>query len=361
MSHKKKTASAHTRLAETDLVMRVLLRAFVVSLAFVVFVGLAAGVCGAQTRGPEVSIPSITPDLRVMTWNIEGRNVRSADSKKPCGFTLKSEVYLDNIEKEIKRHERLDVIALQEVYRSQAEGLQSRLKGYLGMAPKLYFAETVTCEDSKKDFGIALISRHPFADGSPQQGSLCFHIKQLLDLDLRLKPNCGMKEDRKLERVIINVEGRLVYIYNTHLGLGRKLEDAQAALILRQVSYDRDHRQAGFPFRPVLMGDFNVGWDTDAYRRLTRGSFFDTWRQADHDLEDCDVAGFTLPTSAPRFHADYVFAGDGAFKVISAHVTCRKKLFEEFGLLEKGKTSQGKIDYDKVPDHLPLVAHILYL
>jgi endonuclease/exonuclease/phosphatase family metal-dependent hydrolase len=281
-------------------------------------------------------------DLNVMTWNIRGGQTEKRGGRihfVPC-TPNRTPNYLHNVQEEINRHAGLDVIALQEVYRSQAETLARNLATSQGFHPRPYFVETLSCAGgpAANDFGIAIISRHPF-----------------LDVEKRTlyTPLCDRSEERMLARVIIKVQGRPIHVYNTHLSAcgGAFAQTREVFEIRAQVNRDQD-RPRDFAFRPVLMGDFNVGPNSTPYRTIRLGLFLDAWREMHGD-----ATGNTFDTFSPHARIDYILVGSGGvFKVEHAQVTNKQKLFDVFDL---EKPNAGK-DFNKVPDHLPVVAHMSY-
>jgi endonuclease/exonuclease/phosphatase family metal-dependent hydrolase len=168
-----------------------------------------------------------------------------------------------------------------------------------------------------------------------------------------------------LQRVIIEVDGLPVHIYNTHLPPEESIQEAQVPVILRQVSKDRE-RPRDFAFRPVLMGDFNAKPDSDAYRRITQGPFNDAWRAVYGNTNGCNIPprceigfdpkGCTFKTFCPQARIDYIFIGnDDVFSVEDAQVTSNRALFNVFFGL--GSPNE-RDDFNKVPDHLPVVARL---
>jgi endonuclease/exonuclease/phosphatase family metal-dependent hydrolase len=297
---------------------------------------ILATLAGMTTRAAHAG------DLNVMTWNIRGGQTEKRGGSihvVPCTPNTTPN-YLHNIEEEINRHEGLDVIALQEVYRSQAETLARNLAASRGFHPRPYFVETRSCAGgpAANDFGIAIISRHPF-----------------LDVERRAlyTPLCNQLEERMLARVIIKVQGRPIHVYNTHLSAcgGAFAQTREVIEIRAQINRDRD-RSRDFAFRPVLMGDFNVGPGSIPYQTIRLGLFLDAWREVHGD-----APGNTFDTFSPHARIDYILVGSGGvFKVDYAQLTNKQALFDVFDL---EKPNAGR-DFNKVPDHLPVVAHMSY-
>lgn len=302
----------------------------------------SAGIGKAQ-RPNGATLPD---QLKVMTWNIRGGEFRrvGGDIRAVRCTMNRTPSYLHNIEQEIRRHSDLDVIALQEIYRDQAETLRQRLAGAFGAAPSLYFVATLDC--GRNDYGIAIISRYSFREVKKRQ--------------LFVPIFCNPSERRMVAAVTIDVPGvSPVHIYNTHLTLcGGSFAQTREALQIRQlVNEDRSGRR-NFAFRPVLLGDFNARPGSLPYRTIRTGLFLDAWREANGD-----APGFTFDTfddsdiDPPDGRIDYILVGRGAvFDVRDVRVTSSQTLFEEFGLDNPTEFD----DFNKVPDHRPVVARFLF-
>lgn len=322
----------HTHVEETVFAERALPRVMLFLLA------LVAALAALTAEAVEVR----ASDLRVMTWNIRGGQTEKRGPEVrvvPC-TPNRTPGYLNNVEQEINRHEGLDVIALQEVYRSQAETLARNLAASHGFHPRPYFVETRSCAGgpASNDFGLAIISRHPFLD--VEKRALYTHF-------------CDGLEERMLARVIIRVQGRPVHVYNTHLtACGGAFAQTREVLDIRaQVNRDRS-RPREFAFRPVLMGDFNAGPTSVAYKAIRTGLFLDAWREANGD-----DPGKTFDTFSPHARIDYIFVGSGGvFRVDHAQRTSKQTLFDVFDL----ENPNAGRDFNKVPDHLPVIAHMSY-
>lgn len=200
------------------------LPASLVLLALALLAAPHAARAQVQAQGAGVAIPSAASELKVMTWNIRGGRAHP-ETKKTQGCKPNFDLdYMNGIVTEIKSHAGLDVVALQEVYRAQAGHLISRLDGRLGQSPRLYFVATLNCGPGPDDdYGIAIISRYQFVEGSEKSARLCrtSSDKPLGEWPF-FTPRCPgkMQEPRVLARVIIRVDGRPVHIYNTHLPPG---------------------------------------------------------------------------------------------------------------------------------------------
>jgi endonuclease/exonuclease/phosphatase family metal-dependent hydrolase len=271
----------------------------------------------------------VASELKVMTWNIRGGQSHAC---RP----IFSPTYLFGIAKEIRSHAGLDVVALQEVYRGQVALLKPMLFPLLGSNPDIHFVATLSCDRDRPgdDFGVAIISRYHFLEGSKTGVRLC------------TTPFCPRDEPRVLAGGIIRVNGHRIHIYDTHLPPGGSAHSRMAELIIRQVDNDG-------PDRAVLLGDFYMDDESAAYRVIKR-KFRDAWLGAHHSDKDCDSEGYTNKTMHPTQRDDYVFVTDG-FRVDGARVTCRFELLEAFGLTKTSPNVELR-----VPDHLPVTVHLVF-
>jgi endonuclease/exonuclease/phosphatase family metal-dependent hydrolase len=291
-----------------------------------------------------------------MTWNVRGGKLKRIGKKlvpQACKPNPDPD-YLNGIAIEIREHAWLDVVALQEVYWSQVVELKKKLFPHLGSDPSVYFVGTINCDRIDDKFGIAIISRHRFSEGSRKRVPLCNPSGKPTLVErpfttLIPPPRCPApnNEPRVLARVIITVRGRPIHIYNTHLPPGEGLHSGMTAVIFRQIKDDQ-------PDRAVLLGDFYASPGSTGYSKLTAGKFRDAWLGAGRDRKDCDAKdmGFTHPSLKPTVRADYVFIGTG-FRVADGRLTCAEKLLGALKLTRKSHDAELK-----VPDHLPLTVRL---
>ena len=293
---------AHPRITRPRNRRRSKLPASLALLALALLAAPHAVLAQVQTQGAGVAIPSAASELKVMTWNIRGGLVREGDrGPKRCRPKPASQnsPYFIGIAKEIGRHAGLDVVALQEVYRSQANELKRMLFTPLGPNLDLHFVATINCDRIGDQYGLAIFSRHKFLEGSGRTVLLCTH--------------CPGNEPRVLARVKISVGGQPIHIYNTHFPPGGAVHVGMASLISFQVPFvDRADRA-------VLLGDFYFSPFRSAYDVLT-SVFTDAWVRH-HGDKECEN---TNPTKHPSQRDDYVFVR-GSFRVDAARVTCRAR------------------------------------
>lgn len=299
--------------------------------------GLLLGATAGAAQAPSPHGAVFPYELKVMTWNIRGGEYIRRGVSVQC-TPNQTPNYLHNIAEEIERHAGLDLIALQEVYRDQANRLARYLARTHGFQPEPYFVETRSCGrgDVGNDFGIAIISRYPLLD------------KQSVALDPCIFIFCP-KERRMLARAIIRVGGIGLHVYNTHLNPGR-LQQFEVRALNRKVNDDRNHWDQ--VFLPILMGDFNARPASPTYNSIRAENFLDAWRLANGEAD-----GFTFETFRPSARIDYVFVGGGGdFHADDMQVTSSQTLFDVFDLTNPNE----RHDFNKVPDHRPIVGRLSF-
>jgi endonuclease/exonuclease/phosphatase family metal-dependent hydrolase len=229
----------------------------------------ALGAPGARAAGPRT--------LTVMTFNIAS--------------AVETNNELDPIADAIDLQEA-DVAGLQEVDRSwsrsdsldQAQELALRLGMSYRFDPILDCSAIDTDGDGFCRYGTAVISRFSMRAATARDYSL---------------PRAGGEEPRGLAEVGVNVRGRRLIVFNTHLSEVAAARRAQVQEILRVVTATRG------PY--LLMGDLNarpnapeIGW---LRRRLT---------------DAARLMHVQRPTVG-NTRIDYVFASKG-ITVLAAHV-----------------------------------------
>ncbi len=236
--------------------------------------------------------PRDTVDLRVATYNVH--RCRGLDRRvRPERIAA----VLATIDP--------DVVALQEVIGPglSGPGHAERLGAALGMG----WVMAPTRELRRHQFGNALLSRYP--------------IREHQQHDLSWK-TC---EPRSSQRVSIDVGGgRLVHVYNVHLGTALLERRYQAARLASWI-----HARRGGP--KLVLGDFNE-WS----RGLASGALAESLQSVDlsHHLR----RRRTYPGFFPVLHLDHIyFSGD-----------------VEVRSVELPRTRLAMV----ASDHLPLVADV---
>lgn len=275
---------------------------------------------GAVAVEPGAEEAAARQELKVMTWNIHGGE----------GCRLAPRAYLDKVETEIRRHRRLDLIALQEVHRGQANTLATRLGFYS------HFVEMRRCGSNERDFGLAILSRHYFGVNGKEATLPAGACRDVI---------------RKVAAVTVRVHGKLVHFYATHLTAcgGAEGQAAQIARLRAFIRRDLERPGRRGPFRAVLVGDFNVKPFDAPYFDLT-GEFRDVWREAPRPTL-ANLEGLTYETTNLWARIDYVFLRqDSGLRPRELRVTDPQTIFRTFGTRKKSG----------VPDHLPVVARFTF-
>ncbi|MBN9682257.1 endonuclease/exonuclease/phosphatase family protein [Corallococcus sp. NCSPR001] len=225
---------------------------------------------------PVAAAPARDPGaLRVMTFNIQSG--------------LKG---LEQVA-EVIRQEGPDVVALQEVdvgsTRAHGEDQVERLSALTGLKYRAHFGTTRLYGGA---YGIALLSRHPF--------------QSLAQYPL---PTPKGAEPRTLAHAVLDVDGREVSVYATHL-IRRPFNGAarvrQSVFISRLLAKD--------PRPRLLMGDLNDDPDSRPVRLLRR-QLQDVARVTRSD----GTGTYPMPLFLKSLRIDYVMAC-GAFTPVSTRV-----------------------------------------
>lgn len=169
---------------------------------------------GGKTR---YTVYIVRGALVVGTWNIK----RGNSKLEMQGWMIENQ--------------QLDVLALQEVYRSA--GTASSADNLLSLRTKTMqntsFAQALSYSGGGQ-YGVGLISRYTMSGASVT------------------KLDSGSYEQRVLQRVEITVDGKKVSIYNTHFSFNSPtLRRKQFAQVLAALNADKN------PYK-ILLGDFNA-------------------------------------------------------------------------------------------------------
>lgn len=203
------------------------------------------------------------------------------------------------------RHERPDVLCLQEVDRNVRRSSFDDQPGLLAAALEFeYSAYQFNHRVGQGGYGNLVLSRFP--------------VSQRHNLSLRFKG----RKNRRAQLLVIETDGGPLRLVNWHLGLSEKERHWQVEKLLQT---DRFNRYAGMP--TVIAGDCN-----DWRNTLHRGAL------AGHDL-----AQVTAPPSRFRSFPAYMPVGslDKAF-------CCNRAIVERAHVVRSQLTA-------KASDHLPLV------
>ncbi len=235
-------------------------------------------------RIEEATLPVMWMDeghvITVMTFNI--RHGRGLDQK----------VSIERIA-EVLQQSGADIIALQEVDRYWwRSGMEDQIRR-LGEKLEMSWAYAPTIAVGRMQYGNAVLSRYPLADG------------MLLRMPGRVEP-------RNVMRVLVEVEGTSLALFNTHLGVHLEERKAQVPLMMEMLS-DIEHAA-------VLLGDFNMMENDPLLQEVLSG-----WQRIEIDA----------PTLAGGHRVDHIFV-KGPLKV--AHVS---------------------VEMTEASDHFPLKAQLM--
>jgi endonuclease/exonuclease/phosphatase family metal-dependent hydrolase len=221
-------------------------------------------------RGEQRVAASAGATFRVMTWNIHH------------GEGLDQRVDLERIASLI-RHERVDVVALQEVdkgvQRTKGRDLPAELAALSGMS--VVFSNNYSFQGG--EYGNAILSRFPILSANNR------HYRKVNET-----------EQRGLLQVVVDANGRKVVIFDTHLD-HRPPDDARWSNLA-----ELEEAVQGIGAVPVVVcGDFNSPPEGRVYERL-RKTFADAWTVAGNS------GGFTIPAEKPARRIDYIWIRKGS-------------------------------------------------
>jgi endonuclease/exonuclease/phosphatase family metal-dependent hydrolase len=231
-------------------------------------------------------------DVRIATYNVH--RCRGMDRRVAPARIV-----------EVLRDVEADVIALQEVIGAgpAAAGQAEEIGAGLGMGWVMNCVRTLR----HHQYGNVVLSRYPIAHHS--------HY----DLSWR---TC---EPRHCQRADLNIDGRVLHVYNVHLGTAVLERRYQAK---RLASFVHDRRITG---PKVLLGDFNEWMKGLATKTLS--SLFESV-----DISQHLKRRRTYPGIFPVVHLDHIYY-EGAVEVIGVEMPRTRKAL-------------------MASDHLPLVANL---
>jgi endonuclease/exonuclease/phosphatase family metal-dependent hydrolase len=208
---------------------------------------------------------------------------------------------------------RAEVVGLQEVTQDQARALSAAL----GWPPPAYVETKQPCPGfppplpaSCVPFGDAVLSRLPVDE-----------VEHWVLPSSRLEEGL---EQRTLLRAVIEVDGRRLSVYVTHLAANATASEREAQVDAALTHIDDDGR-------PVWVGDFNADPTDDVVRRV-RARFVDAW--AVTAAEDPGATSNAVLGLTRRI--DYVFVG------------------RDSGL----RVTEVRVDPAVLSDHLPVVVEL---
>jgi endonuclease/exonuclease/phosphatase family metal-dependent hydrolase len=213
----------------------------------------------------QISGKSASNVFRVMTWNIHH------------GEGLDRNVDLERIASLI-RTQQVDIVALQEVdkgvQRTKGHDLPAELATLSGMS--VVFSNNYSFQGG--EYGNAILSRFPILSASN------LHYQKVNET-----------EQRGLLQAVVEVRGRKVVIFDTHLD-HRRPDDARWSNVA-----EIEEALQGIGAVPVLIcGDFNSPPEGRVYERLGE-TLVDAWATAGNGR------GFTIPAEKPDRRIDYIW------------------------------------------------------
>ncbi|MEW6017464.1 MAG: endonuclease/exonuclease/phosphatase family protein [Pseudomonadota bacterium] len=179
-----------------------------------------------------------------------------------------------------------DIVALQEldVGRMRTNGVDQAHEIAQRLEMAFHFHPAMKVEEEL--YGDAILTRHP-------------------ERKVRSGPLPGYDRVRALEPrgalwVTVEIEGRPLHVFNTHLGLVPREQQNQAAALVGA-------RWLGDPGRTgptILLGDFNVTSASAVYRTLTAGL------QSARRRAERRSPSATFPSVMPVLRIDHIFVSD---------------------------------------------------
>lgn len=238
---------------------------------------------GVLLAGPASAAPR-SVELTVASFNIHH------------GAGADDVVDLDRIARVIAATDA-DVIGVQEVdhhwgtrsdYVAQDEVLASKLGMYYSFAANLDLPPDQP-DMPRRQYGTMILSKHPILESR--------HV---------LLPRSPDQEQRGLQGVKLDVDGKAAWFYTTHLAASSQTDRlAQTERITRIIQADRAPA--------VLTGDLNAEPHAPEIKTLER-PFNDVWPVVG------EGPGFTYSAADPHARIDYAFVSPGNVRPLSAAV-----------------------------------------
>lgn len=290
----------------------------------------AGGAGALAAPAPQAGAPAFRP-IVVMSWNIHGGNRPGTPKNQNCDIFPKKDHDLDPVRRWVDTY-NVDVAAFQEIHRFQAEAMAETLRKLDARYKAQFFSHKI-CKPSNRgmDYGSAIISRLPVVKDTT--------INKLF------KDQVPQKTERpeyvSIDGYVIQTGTEQVRIYNVHTSGEEPYRQRQLSE-LRSVIYPPNVNARTVRPRTILMGDFNMPYDTrtgSAYMSM-RGLFLDSWLSL-HPARPQN--GITMPGRGLRL--DYIFLGDRRLDQPGIQTGFN---IEFSRILQTGNVS----------DHLPVVARL---
>ncbi|SEM16313.1 Metal-dependent hydrolase, endonuclease/exonuclease/phosphatase family [Mesobacillus persicus] len=206
-------------------------------------------------------------NIKVMTYNIHhGKGTdKIVDLKRIADVITQSGAEIIGLN-EVDKH-----FSNRSHFVDQIHFLAKELKLHYAFSPSL----TLKTKNAKtiRQYGNGILSRYPIVSSH----------HHLLNFIPRLI------EGRSILETVINVNGKLLNVYVTHLSLNPFLHKKQSGFLLKNTKE-----------LAIILGDWNMKPNTRKWKSVSE-KYRDVW------LESGKGAGFTYPSRKPRTRLDYIF------------------------------------------------------
>jgi endonuclease/exonuclease/phosphatase family metal-dependent hydrolase len=271
-------------------------------------------------------------EIVTMTWNVHGGNPPGTPNNQNCDYYNLKDSDLAKVRYVLAGY-RVDVAALQEIHRFQAEEMAKTMRQSDSRFRAYFFANKI-CKPNipSLDYGSVIISRLPLVEGT-----YIHHI-----FKDQAPQNTQRPESASLDGYVFKVWDQQIRIYNSHPSEAEPYRQKQLAE-LRSLIYPSSVQPNVQRTRTILMGDFNMPYDTrpaSAYMSM-RGLFLDSWLSM-HPAQP--ELGATVPGRKVRL--DYIFLGD-------------RRLDQPGYQTGFGIDFSRILDTNNISDHYPVVAHLI--
>jgi endonuclease/exonuclease/phosphatase family metal-dependent hydrolase len=234
---------------------------------------------GTTTTTSPTPAPTTGSSLKVLHWNIHR------------GYGTDGKYDLNRIASWIVKMNP-HVVSLNEVHKytsyakeDQPARLLSMLKSKTGAAWYMYYRTT---SGSTNGHGNVLFSRFPITSTS----------------------YCQLSSARVMANIAVNVNGRLVNLYSTHLDSSSTTSSYRIAEVKKLISCLSTDAQ-----QKIVAGDFNARDYTTEINTMEVGNY-DGWAEAAKDGTAVDYPGNTAYGATRNRRIDYVWYSKGATRVV---------------------------------------------
>ncbi|MFN7138349.1 MAG: endonuclease/exonuclease/phosphatase family protein [Limisphaerales bacterium] len=224
---------------------------------------------GCAHADPKNDASSPEKTFRVMTFNIHH------------GVGIDGKLDLERIAEVIKQ-EKADLVALQEVDKGIPRSNKLDVGGELAQMTGMRSVFSNNYAFQGGQYGNAILSRFP-----------------IVSIDHRLLPKTDLPEQRGWLKTVVNVHGRELSLWNTHIDHRR--DDTERMLAVTK--FKEWAREEKLPI--LFCGDFNALPGSRTFNEMTE-QFDDVW------LKVGEGNGFTFPVKNSNRRIDYIFLSKGA-------------------------------------------------